>query len=790
MLKRELESDYMKFVQYAFLKQNKRQFIVNSHHRDIASHMVAVHDGEKRNSVVNIAPRYSKTSMCVIFFVAWSFAKNPKCKFIHLSYSEGLVFKNSTEIRDIIASDWFQELWPIEFKKDSNAKNEWTTSQGGTFYAAPTAGQVTGRGAGAADINDDIASYDWLEKYNALSREIEIGEEGFNGCFVAGTLVETIDGPKRIESIRVGDLVSSYNHKTETLEYKKVEAIREKKGNDFTTIKTRSGSEITATSDHRFFDGERYKQIAEFNRGDSVFKAISQVSKLPDSVLEAQIRAEKSSKTTKRSAANLLLKRVFSRVYKKAQNRLETREKRLSNMQGKISTSESFNYVLLKGLRKLVAFKKNEGREQSKLQGLTKQVVENGFVQQDALAHSRERWGLCSVWNKGESTSASYRQEPREQCAREFGDDVQDLSCRTPQVASDTISELTRDSSREQLVYDLQVEGNHNFFTEGILVHNCILIDDPNKPSDCDSTTMLEKVNSKLNNTVMSRRNSPKKTPILIVMQRLHENDMTGYVLDGGTGEEWHHLCLPALYIDDNGEEKALWEQKHTLEDLKSLERADTKMFAGQYKQLPAPEDGELFKRQNWEIVDAVPDGGSRVRGYDLAASTGKDSAATASCLIQKVGQTYYILNVQEDRLLPADVNKNILMNASIDGKRVKISLPQDPGQAGKSQAAYMVGMLTGYIVEATIESGSKEERAKAPSSQQAVGNIKLLRGDWNKKFIEQATMFPNGKFKDMIDALSRAFHCVNEFSSGEFDDTDENDDTVRVSREVENEFF
>jgi len=109
-----------------------------------------------------------------------------------------------------------------------------------------------------------------------------------------------------------------------------------------------------------------------------------------------------------------------------------------------------------------------------------------------------------------------------------------------------------------------------------------IIIDDPLKPDDAFSEARRNQVNRRFNNTIASRTNSPD-TPIIVIMQRLHEDDMTGYLLGGGSGEDWELLCLPA--IDEN--DQPLWPEKHTIERLRAMEKADPYTFAGQMMQRP-----------------------------------------------------------------------------------------------------------------------------------------------------------------------------------------------------------
>ncbi len=97
----------------------------------------------------------------------------------------------------------------------------------------------------------------------------------------------------------------------------------------------------------------------------------------------------------------------------------------------------------------------------------------------------------------------------------------------------------------------------------------CIIIDDPHKADEARSEVRRQNVIDWFQNTVESRKNSPD-TPIILIMQRLHEKDLAGWLLDGGNGEEWEHLCLPAIQEDGT----ALWPEKHDIETLRRMEQA------------------------------------------------------------------------------------------------------------------------------------------------------------------------------------------------------------------------
>lgn len=281
-----------------------------------------------------------------------------------------------------------------------------------------------------------------------------------------------------------------------------------------------------------------------------------------------------------------------------------------------------------------------------------------------------------------------------------------------------------------------------------------IIIDDPHKADEARSDTMRQNVIDWFQNTLESRKNSPH-TPIIVIMQRLHENDLSGWLLNGGNGEEWEHLCLSA--IQDDG--TALWAAKHDIETLFKMEQAAPYVFAGQYRQMPAPPDGGVFKPHNIQIIPTLPSEHiTWVRGWDFA-STANDGDYTAGAKLGRLADGRYVIaDVVHGQWGVDERDKTLHNTAQSDGKNVKISIPQDPGQAGKTQALYLTRQLAGFSVSASPESGSKIIRAEPFAAQVNVGNVLMLKGVWNNGLIDEMRMFPNGSHDDRIDACSRAF--------------------------------
>jgi len=151
-LRQRCEDDFTFFARYFFKHLKGAKFKFSKHHYKICKKLVQIYNGEITYLLINIPPRYSKTELVVKLFSAWCFAKNPKCEFIHLSYSDPLALDNSDTIKQIIKSYEFQQLWPdIHIRTNKDSKKAWATDQGGVFYATSAGGSVTGFGAGKID---------------------------------------------------------------------------------------------------------------------------------------------------------------------------------------------------------------------------------------------------------------------------------------------------------------------------------------------------------------------------------------------------------------------------------------------------------------------------------------------------------------------------------------------------------------------------------------------------------------------------------------------------------------
>lgn len=301
-----------------------------------------------------------------------------------------------------------------------------------------------------------------------------------------------------------------------------------------------------------------------------------------------------------------------------------------------------------------------------------------------------------------------------------------------------------------------------------------VILDDPLSAADANSDAALLEAELAFRETLPTRINN-EQSAIVVIMQRLHERDTSGLIL--AEGLPYVHLCLPMRFEAERRcetsigfrdprtkESELLFPERFPEDQVAVLEKTlGSYATAGQLQQRPAPRGGGLFKKSWFGTVKALPVGCRFVRGWDLAATEDAEAAATAGCLMALAPDGRFIVtDVVREQLSPMGVERLMRSTAEQDvaaHKRVRGSFPQDPGQAGKAQAQHIMRhVLAGFDYHFSPESGDKETRALPLAAQAEAGNVFLLEGAWNAAFLDEIAVFPMGKWKDQVDAASRAF--------------------------------
>ena len=308
---------------------------------------------------------------------------------------------------------------------------------------------------------------------------------------------------------------------------------------------------------------------------------------------------------------------------------------------------------------------------------------------------------------------------------------------------------------------------------------NLIIVDDPFKNDiEAYSQFQRERVWNWFSRTLMTRLHP--RGSVIIIMSRWHQDDLAGRLIDGW-GENYDRIHLPAIYdlpVDPDEElipdplgrkpGEALWPYMWPVDELMKHKTAvGSIIWQAQYQGDPRPPDGNVFKREWWKFLDTseIPEGLVDVRGYDFGAT--EDGDPTASTLMRRaMDGRIIILDQDQYWMTPGMRNRRIQLVAAIDGITTRIGIPDDPGAAGTSVVDdFMREVLPEYIVMSSPESGDKATRAFSYAAQVEAGNVYLVRGAWNKGYIDELADFtPDGtvgKHDDQVDSSSRAYNTL-----------------------------
>lgn len=321
---------------------------------------------------------------------------------------------------------------------------------------------------------------------------------------------------------------------------------------------------------------------------------------------------------------------------------------------------------------------------------------------------------------------------------------------------------------------------------------NFLILDDPHSASEAQSKTIRESQLQWFDQSWATRLNDKKNDVMVVIMQRLHEKDMTGHLLEVGG---WEHLCLPAISNETRtisiGNFKKQLKQGEILhaerEDKKSLDSLKNQMgsyaFAGQYMQSPAPDGGGIFKKdwiKLYNIKKDFPRFDCIIQSYDTAMTEKSSSDATAFTAWgiwrkdESSGYRAMLLDAWQERLAYPDLRRKAKTEYATrygegEGRRADyvlveekgsgISLLQDlqrvgipvrkynPGNADKVQRAHLVSYL--------FENGS----IYFPESDRFPGKFP----SWAEELIDQLILFPNADHDDYVDSVTQALRYLRD---------------------------
>jgi predicted phage terminase large subunit-like protein len=298
-----------------------------------------------------------------------------------------------------------------------------------------------------------------------------------------------------------------------------------------------------------------------------------------------------------------------------------------------------------------------------------------------------------------------------------------------------------------------------------------IIIDDPHNATEAYSETSREKVKSFFRQTLLSRLNNPSQGRIVLVMQRLHEDDLSGHLLRGGG---WRHLRLQARATEDAeiATGKGLFHQVRVGDYLQPdllapdwLEAHKREMlsaeYEAQYQQQPLPAEGNMIKKEWLRYADAQPsrDAGKVALSLDTATKEGTENDYSACTVWVEAEGKHHLIHVWRDRVDFPTLYRKVQELVGIF--RPNAVLIED---AGTGSALVHVLHEDGVPAVPRKAKDPKTVRLSSVSTYLEAGLMWLPKdAPWLGEFEAELLGFPGARHDDQVDSLSQYFGWVRE---------------------------
>lgn len=303
---------------------------------------------------------------------------------------------------------------------------------------------------------------------------------------------------------------------------------------------------------------------------------------------------------------------------------------------------------------------------------------------------------------------------------------------------------------------------------------NRVVVDDPHNTKQAESDTQREQAIIDFDRNLNTRLNNPNKDAIIVIMQRLHERDVTGHILKDVGG--YTQVCLPAeatnrktfvfplskrRVVRKPGE--LLWPKRVSRKTLKTLEATMGRYaYAGQYQQDPTPRGNNLFPVEHWRHYDPLhfpyplDTAEQWCQSWDMAFKNTRASAFVVGQVWARWGANRFLMAQMRRRMSFRESIKAVLALTE-EWPLALAKLIED-----KANGPAIIDMLRDKVpgIVSVEPMGSKEARAETYAVYQEAGNIWIPNArstPWVQEFIDEHERCPNGEFWDQVDAAGQA---------------------------------
>lgn len=772
----------------------------------------------------SMTPTHNSTWLSVIG-ASWLLGRKPGTNVIGASYGQDLANRFGRRVRTVARSERYERIMGATIVGDNQAVDSWSLSNGSDYRAAGMGAAVTGFRA---------------------------------DCLSGDTLIETLDGPRTIADIHdnpVNCKVLSYEGSLRKTAYRRVLAVARRHADELWRIRTASGHVVEATGNHRFHTERGWTEAASLVVGDVLLRVVQgegTKGSLRGSEEDATVlRGELQDAGTEQSAR--LQGSAFLQRMREASGRSRAAAGGASVLQGMPSSSvqargrasstkgsgedvrrlweelqavnaDAGEQVLFKGLQERRPFPTGCGHVEPELarrqDAQSLQRWERPGVQEGASGRYAAGPLLRDMRRREEIAWTSHRRGQHEQRRDERRHSLWTMSHETArggerEAVADRVAVVER-VRHQGYVYDIQVEETACFFANGILVHNCLLIDDPLKGrEEADSQVIRDKVWNGLQDDLFTRLKPGGK--IVVCLTHWHEDDPAGRLLGedwkgqsglwrGTDGRLWHIINLPMLaeHKDDplgrkHGE--MLWPEWYRETEVKRLEAQASKggtaarTWSSLYQQRPAPADGSILLRSYWKAwkEDKPPECEFVLLAYDTAIEEGEEhdqSAMTAWGVFPHVsrkasGEEYnhnhvILLGAWADWVQAADL-------ADIMEDHYRIMKPDLIIIEKRATGAQLVQELKRkrlpvrpWLPKGPPGAKGKIPRAHAIAMMLEQGSVHYMPGSKTEMVLTQCAMFPHGTRRDLVDTVTMALAFFRDRFMFRTADEEMDDDDLR----------